>query len=112
MLTAIAGPFLVALLLALAVVPLCRAAARRFNFLARPRTDRWHQAAVALFGGVGIAVVIFATAAGFGLAAKLPVLMISAALIAAATISTRPSTGIPGPPSPIGPPIATPQCLS
>ena len=82
-LTAIAGPFVIALLLALAVVPLCRAAARRFNFLARPRTDRWHQAAVALFGGVGIAIVIFATAAGFGLGAKLPVLMISAALMAA-----------------------------
>jgi hypothetical protein len=32
---------------------------------------------------VGIAFVIFATAAGFGLGAKLPVLMISAALMAA-----------------------------
>jgi UDP-GlcNAc:undecaprenyl-phosphate GlcNAc-1-phosphate transferase len=82
-LTAIAGPFVIALLLALAVVPLCRAAARRFNFLARPRQDRWNQAPVALFGGVGIAVVIFATAAGFGLGAKLPVLMVSAALMAA-----------------------------
>jgi len=82
-LTTIAGPFVVALLLALAVVPLCRAAARRFNFLARPRQDRWHQAPVALFGGVGIAVVIFATATGFGLGTQLPVLMISAALMAA-----------------------------
>jgi len=82
-LTAIAGPFLIALLLALAVVPLCRAAARRLNFLARPRKDRWHQAPVALFGGVGIAVVIFATAAGFGLGNKLPVLLITAAVMSA-----------------------------
>jgi UDP-GlcNAc:undecaprenyl-phosphate/decaprenyl-phosphate GlcNAc-1-phosphate transferase len=80
---AIGAPFLVSLVLALAIVPLCRAAALRFGFVARPRKDRWHQRNVALFGGLGIAVVVFASAAGFGLASQLPVLLITAALMCA-----------------------------
>ena len=78
---AVGAPFVVALVLALAIVPLCRALAKRFGFLARPRTDRWHQRPVALFGGVAIAVVMFSTALGFGLASQLPILMAAAALM-------------------------------
>jgi len=83
LLAAVGTPFVVSLLLALAVVPLCRAAARRFGFLAHPRQDRWHQRPVALFGGVGIGVVVFATAAGFGLVSQLPVLIATIGLMAA-----------------------------
>jgi UDP-GlcNAc:undecaprenyl-phosphate GlcNAc-1-phosphate transferase len=83
LLTAIGAPFAMSLLLTLAVVPLCRATARRFNFLARPRQDRWHQRPVALFGGVGIAVVVFATAAVLGLSTQIPILMASAGLMSA-----------------------------
>jgi UDP-GlcNAc:undecaprenyl-phosphate/decaprenyl-phosphate GlcNAc-1-phosphate transferase len=45
--------------LSLALVPLCRRAALRFGFTAKPQKDRWHRTPTALLGGVGIAVSVF-----------------------------------------------------
>jgi UDP-GlcNAc:undecaprenyl-phosphate GlcNAc-1-phosphate transferase len=81
MLTTIGAPFLAALVLSLVLVPMCRMAAVRFGFVARPREDRWNSRPVALFGGVGIALVFFACSLGFGIATRLPVLTITAAII-------------------------------
>jgi UDP-GlcNAc:undecaprenyl-phosphate GlcNAc-1-phosphate transferase len=81
MLTTIGAPFALALALSLALIPLCRFLARRFGFVARPREDRWHQRQVALFGGVGIAVVFFVCAFVFGIAWELPLFTITLALI-------------------------------
>jgi UDP-GlcNAc:undecaprenyl-phosphate GlcNAc-1-phosphate transferase len=75
MLRTIGAPLSVSLALSLLVIPLCRAAAARYGFVARPRQDRWHQRTVALFGGVGIGIVVFACAFGFGVMAKLPILL-------------------------------------
>jgi UDP-GlcNAc:undecaprenyl-phosphate GlcNAc-1-phosphate transferase len=47
-------PVVVSLALALALVPLVRAAARRFKFVAKPKADRWHKKPTAMMGGVGI----------------------------------------------------------
>jgi UDP-GlcNAc:undecaprenyl-phosphate/decaprenyl-phosphate GlcNAc-1-phosphate transferase len=74
----IGAPLLLALALSLAVVPLCGRTARRFGFLARPRADRWHRRPVALFGGVGIATVVFVCALVFGLLWRMPVLIAAA----------------------------------
>src|SRR5262249_43712504 len=78
MVTTIAGRFALALALSLAIVPLCRLAALRVGFVAKPREDRWHRRPVALFGGVGIALVLFSCAAAFGVAAEQPVLFVTA----------------------------------
>jgi UDP-GlcNAc:undecaprenyl-phosphate GlcNAc-1-phosphate transferase len=78
MLTAIGAPFLLALALSLAVVPLCRLVAIRLGYVARPREDRWHRRPVALFGGVGIALVLFVCAAAFGVVREEPVLVLTA----------------------------------
>ncbi len=43
-----------AFLLSLALTPLIRFAARRYGYVAQPRTDRWHRQPTALFGGVAI----------------------------------------------------------
>lgn len=50
------GWYVAALVASALTVPLCRTIALRGGFVARPRQDRWHQRATALFGGVGIAV--------------------------------------------------------
>jgi len=81
MLTTIGAPFALALALSLVLVPLCRSLAMRFGFVARPREDRWHRRPVALFGGVGIAVVLFACTAALGIAGQQPVLVLTAAAI-------------------------------
>ena len=78
---AIALPFLVSLVLALALVPLCRGAARRWGFVAKPREDRWHKRPVAMFGGVGIAVSFFASALLFGTVAEIKVLLVTGVAI-------------------------------
>jgi UDP-GlcNAc:undecaprenyl-phosphate GlcNAc-1-phosphate transferase len=46
--------------LALALTPVVRALARRWGFVAKPKSDRWHKSTTAMMGGVGIwlAVVI------------------------------------------------------
>jgi UDP-GlcNAc:undecaprenyl-phosphate GlcNAc-1-phosphate transferase len=97
MLITIGAPFALALALSLVVVPICRHMALRFGFVARPREDRWHRRPVALFGGVGIAAVFFSCTIGFGIAAHLPVLVITAAVMFATGVvddilSLKPST--------------------
>ncbi len=77
----IAAPFLFALGLSLALVPLCRLIATRAGRVAHPREDRWHRRPVAMFGGVAIGVTLFSGAAVFGLVTRMPVLLACAALI-------------------------------
>jgi UDP-GlcNAc:undecaprenyl-phosphate GlcNAc-1-phosphate transferase len=79
MIRTIGAPFLLALALSLLIVAVCRTVAVRFGFVARPREDRWHRRPVALFGGVGIALVLFACAALFGVVREQPVLVACAA---------------------------------
>ncbi len=67
--------FLVSLSLSLALVPVCRAASRRWGRVAHPREDRWHRRPVALFGGVGIGIALFASSAAFDVPQRLPVLL-------------------------------------
>src|SRR5262245_19517262 len=81
MTAAVVLPLLTAFGLALAAVPLCRALAVRFGFVAQPREDRWHRRNVALFGGVAIAVVFLGCSMIFGVAPHLPVLTLTAATI-------------------------------
>lgn len=97
MLTTIGAPFLVALALSLVVIPLCRFIATRLGFVARPREDRWHRRPVALFGGVGIAAVVFLCCLVFRVAWHLPVLVAAAALTFAVgfaddVLSLKPAT--------------------
>jgi UDP-GlcNAc:undecaprenyl-phosphate GlcNAc-1-phosphate transferase len=79
MLITIGAPFVLALALSLVLVPFCRLVAIRLGYVARPREDRWNRRPVALFGGVGIAVVLFACAIILGVAFEQPVLIITAA---------------------------------
>jgi UDP-GlcNAc:undecaprenyl-phosphate GlcNAc-1-phosphate transferase len=65
----------------LGLVPVCRAVAMRFGFVAMPREDRWHKRPIALFGGVAIAAVVFGGAAIGGLVTHIPLLLGAAALI-------------------------------
>jgi UDP-GlcNAc:undecaprenyl-phosphate GlcNAc-1-phosphate transferase len=97
MVTTIGAPFALALALSLVVIPICRILALRFGFVARPREDRWHQRQVALFGGVGIAIVFFLCAFIFGIAWELPLFTITLALIFGVglvddVLSLKPST--------------------
>src|SRR5260221_13674517 len=97
MLTSIGAPFVVALGLSLLVVPACRFLALRYGFVARPREDRWHRRPVALFGGVGIASVVFGCALALGVAKQLPVLVITSAVMFVTgvvddVLSLKPST--------------------
>src|SRR4051794_36410061 len=78
---AVAKPFLLALGLSLALVPLCRLLALRAGRVAHPREDRWHRRPVALLGGVAIGLALFTGAAGFGLITEVPVLLACALLI-------------------------------
>jgi UDP-GlcNAc:undecaprenyl-phosphate/decaprenyl-phosphate GlcNAc-1-phosphate transferase len=43
-----------AAVLALALTPLVRSLARRYDMVAKPKTDRWHKAPTAMLGGVAI----------------------------------------------------------
>jgi UDP-GlcNAc:undecaprenyl-phosphate GlcNAc-1-phosphate transferase len=97
MLTSIGAPFALALALSLLVIPMCRALALRYGFVAKPRADRWHQRPVALFGGVGIATVFFGCVIVLGVAKELPVLTVTAAIMFATGVvddwlSLKPST--------------------
>src|SRR5262245_15377656 len=47
-------PPVVSLALALALTPVVRATARRFGFVAKPKTDRWHKTPTAMMGGVAM----------------------------------------------------------
>ena len=46
-------PPLVSFALALALTPVVRVLARRWGFIAKPKTDRWHKKPTAMMGGVG-----------------------------------------------------------
>jgi UDP-GlcNAc:undecaprenyl-phosphate/decaprenyl-phosphate GlcNAc-1-phosphate transferase len=81
MLITIGAPLALAFVLSLVIVPLCRLIAIRLGYLARPREDRWNRRPVALFGGVGIALVLFFCAAIFGVARDQPVLVVTAVAV-------------------------------
>src|SRR5262245_29040290 len=81
MIAAVGAPFLIALAVSLAVVPLCARLARRFGYVAHPTADRWNQRVVPLFGGVAIAAVTLGLSAAYGLPARVPVLIVTATLI-------------------------------
>jgi UDP-GlcNAc:undecaprenyl-phosphate GlcNAc-1-phosphate transferase len=78
---AVAEPFLLALVLSLGLVPLCRLLAHRAGRVAHPREDRWHRRPVALLGGVAIGLSLFIGAAFFGLITQVPVLIGCAVLM-------------------------------
>jgi UDP-GlcNAc:undecaprenyl-phosphate GlcNAc-1-phosphate transferase len=69
-----------AFVISLALVGLCRAAARRFGYTARPRPDRWHQRPTALLGGVGIALTVLILHFAMGWR-TVPVLVIGGAMM-------------------------------
>ena len=54
-------PPLVSLALALVLTPIVRMLARRFGFIAKPKTDRWHKKPTAMMGGVAIWLAVIAT---------------------------------------------------
>ena len=76
--TKLALEFLVALMMSLALVPVCRTVSRRLGRVAHPREDRWHTRPVALFGGVAIGVTLFASATIFDLYSDLTVVLLCA----------------------------------
>jgi UDP-GlcNAc:undecaprenyl-phosphate/decaprenyl-phosphate GlcNAc-1-phosphate transferase len=53
--------------LALVLTPLVRALARRFGFVAVPKTDRWHKKPTAMLGGAAIWLSVIATLLAFSL---------------------------------------------
>ena len=59
MTSSIAAPFALALVLSLVLVPVARAVARKFGYVAKPREDRWHKSPTAMFGGAAIAASLF-----------------------------------------------------
>ncbi len=54
-------PPLVSFALAVALTPLVRWLARRFGFVAAPKTDRWHKKPTAMMGGVAMWFAVVAT---------------------------------------------------
>jgi UDP-GlcNAc:undecaprenyl-phosphate GlcNAc-1-phosphate transferase len=80
-LAADAGPFLFALILALAIVPACRTIAVRLGRVAQPRGDRWHRRPIALFGGVAIGLTVLAGLLIFEIGRQNGVLLVCGALI-------------------------------
>jgi len=78
----IVAPFLAALAMSLAFVPIVRAIAVRRGFVARPREDRWHRrSAVALSGGIAIAVSLFACVLIFHVSRGMAVVATTTALM-------------------------------
>jgi UDP-GlcNAc:undecaprenyl-phosphate GlcNAc-1-phosphate transferase len=94
---AAAGPFLFALLVSLALVPLARRAAVALGCVAHPRDDRWHRRPIALFGGVAIGATVLLGILAFGVLDGMAVPLACAALIFVMgltddIVSLRPST--------------------
>jgi UDP-GlcNAc:undecaprenyl-phosphate GlcNAc-1-phosphate transferase len=54
-------PPVVSFALALALTPVVRVLARRWGFVARPKTDRWHKRPTAMMGGVAIWLAVIGT---------------------------------------------------
>ena len=94
----VAAPFFFAFVLALALVPLCRAAAIRFGAVAQPREDRWNRRPIALFGGAAIGLTVAVGLVVFGAASREIVVLLACAAIIFATgladdlVSLKPST--------------------
>jgi len=78
---AMATPFIIAFMLTVAIVPLCRKLAHRTGVVAHPRNDRWHRGTVPLLGGVSIGVSLGLTAVVTGMASDAAVPLIAALLI-------------------------------
>src|SRR5262245_44636828 len=72
---------LIAFGLSVGLVPVCRVAAIRLGYVARPRADRWHGRPTALFGGIAIAVVTLGLYSAFGDFRAQPVLLVGASLM-------------------------------
>src|SRR5438132_11424432 len=54
-------PPAVSFALALMLTPLVRALARRWGFVAKPKTDRWHKNPTAMMGGVAMWLAVTGT---------------------------------------------------
>jgi len=54
-------PIGAALVLTLALTPIVRSFARRWNFVARPKTDRWHKKPTAMLGGLAMWLAVVVT---------------------------------------------------
>ena len=80
--TILGACFFAALALALALTPMCRAAALRLGLVAAPSADRWGRRPTALFGGVAIFLTVSALAAVTGAAGQLWPLLAAGALVA------------------------------
>jgi UDP-GlcNAc:undecaprenyl-phosphate GlcNAc-1-phosphate transferase len=77
----IGGPFFIALVAALILVPSCRLAAIRLGFVAKPREDRWHTRPIALLGGVAIGASLLLALLLAGHIDRLGVLIVAAGLM-------------------------------
>jgi UDP-GlcNAc:undecaprenyl-phosphate GlcNAc-1-phosphate transferase len=78
---ALAGWYLAALVVSAGLVPICRRIAIRLGYVARPRQDRWHSRPTALFGGVAIALTVFALSLFTGELGRIALPLIGGALI-------------------------------
>ena len=54
-------PPVVSFALALALTPVVRKLARRWGFVAKPKSDRWHKNPTAMMGGVAIWLSVIVT---------------------------------------------------
>ena len=73
--------FISALAASLALTPLCRLAAIRLGYVAKPREDRWHKKPTALLGGIAVAVVTIGGAMVAGVARDVAPIVVSAAMM-------------------------------
>ena len=71
----IVQPMVMAFVLAVALVPLCRWLSIRLDVVARPRADRWHRTVVPLLGGVAIGLSTLFASLLSGLHEALPVIL-------------------------------------
>ena len=90
-------PFMAGLVMAVALVPLCRLIAHRTRIVAHPRNDRWHRGTVPLLGGVAIAGAIFFGAVISGVSTEVMVPLSAAMAIFAVglvddVLSLKPTT--------------------
>src|SRR6185295_2580999 len=75
--------FALSMVSSLVLTPVCRTAAHRLGFIARPKDDRWHKRPTALFGGVAIVATVLAAGLIIGPSAELWQLLVCGTVIAA-----------------------------
>jgi UDP-GlcNAc:undecaprenyl-phosphate GlcNAc-1-phosphate transferase len=97
MIQAIIQPFLIAFVLAVALVPLCRRLAFRVDLVAHPRDDRWHRTSIPMLGGIAIGLATFGGAFVTGIGSEVPVFLGAAMVIFAVglvddVLNLKPST--------------------